>query len=214
MSEALEVAVYAPIASFRDPMYSGVQVGLPVPPPSTVGGLLAACAGGWGHVPERTRFAMSFTAGGSGTDLETYWPVGRDGKFGQSTVKQRPFLSDCQLTVWLLADLDWWEHVVGNPTYPTRLGRSQDLAEITCRRVPLLDEPGKQWRALVPSDTPNAAGEPLHLSTANSLDRTHTTWAQYRWSHRGDGRSLSGGWSTPTGQAVVLLPQVHPTTAT
>ena len=75
MTAALEISVTAPVVSFRNPLYSGVQVGLPCPPPSTVGGFLASAAGGWQRMPPGTRFAMTFAARGSGIDLETYHPL-------------------------------------------------------------------------------------------------------------------------------------------
>ena len=79
MPEALELTVTAPVVSFRNPLYDGLQVGLPCPPPSTVGGMLAAAAGGWDCVPDDTRFAMAFHAAGAGRDLETYHPLGSPG---------------------------------------------------------------------------------------------------------------------------------------
>ncbi|MFD8939294.1 CRISPR-associated protein Cas5, partial [Streptomyces sp. NPDC059578] len=36
---------WAPVASFRDPLFPGVSRCLPLPPPSTVRGLLAAATG-------------------------------------------------------------------------------------------------------------------------------------------------------------------------
>ncbi|MFD0883386.1 CRISPR-associated protein Cas5, partial [Streptosporangium algeriense] len=43
--QAVRVELYAPVASFRDPMFPGVSRCLPVPPPSTVRGMLAAATG-------------------------------------------------------------------------------------------------------------------------------------------------------------------------
>ena len=137
MTAALEVEVTAPVASFRNPLYAGVQVGLPCPPPSTVGGILAAAAGGWPRVDPRLRFAMSFQALGSGEDLETYHPLDAAGGRTDPTPKDRHFLAGVTLTVWLFDDLAGWERALRRPVWPLRLGRSQDLATARTRRVEL-----------------------------------------------------------------------------
>ncbi|WP_241003050.1 CRISPR-associated protein Cas5, partial [Streptomyces sp. CB01881] len=43
--EALRATFHAPVASFRDPLFPGITRILPVPPPSTVRGMLAAATG-------------------------------------------------------------------------------------------------------------------------------------------------------------------------
>lgn len=212
MIEALEVTVYAPIASFRDPMYSGVQIGLPVPPPSTVGGMLAAAAGGWPHVPPHTRFAMTFHAEGEGVDLETYRPVHSTRQRKTPVPKRRPFLTGCHLTIWLTTDIAWWGDTLHNPIYPTRLGRSQDLADLQTQRVHLIEEPGQQRHALIPDDTPGAQGELLQLATAITENRLHTQWNTYRHATHAPNNQLHSNLRTHDNQAVVLLPPAHPAT--
>ncbi|MET9922349.1 CRISPR-associated protein Cas5 [Streptomyces sp. NPDC006435] len=210
MTHALEIVVTAPIVSFRNPLYSGLQVGLPCPPPSTAGGLLAAAAGGWEQVPERTRFAMTFLAAGTGTDLETYHPLGSPGTSTNTTIKDRDFLALITLTLWLVDDLDLWERVLRRPVWPLRLGRSQDLANARTRRVELSSHPGTQGHAVVPDDLPGATGTRMRLTTAVSFDRSRTWWSGYRYAARGATARLDTGMSTATGQAVALLPPVHP----
>ncbi|MGW7585921.1 CRISPR-associated protein Cas5 [Kitasatospora sp. NPDC054768] len=207
--EALEITVTAPVASFRNPLYHGVQVGLPCPPPSTVGGLLAAAAGGWEHVPVRTRFAMVFHAAGHGTDLETYHPIVPGTVQPPTTIKERDFLAFTNLTLWLTEDLDLWENAIRRPVWLLRLGRSQDLAAARTERTALSERPGAQGHAVVPADQ-TGSGSLLQLPTALSADRQRTIWDTYRYAANGSPATLETGLRTDSGQAVVLLSPVHP----
>jgi CRISPR-associated protein Cas5t len=207
---ALEVVVTAPVVSFRNPLYAGVQVGLPCPPPSTVGGFLASTAGGWRRVPVTTRFAMAFTARGSGIDLETYHPLDSRGAVSDPVPKDREFLAAVTLTIWLAGDLDLWEHAVRRPVWPLRLGRSQDLASARTRRIELAAGPGFQRQALLPEKL-SKAGLVLRLPTAISEDRSRTRWDGYRYAADGNAREpVNADYVTEDGQAVALLPPVHP----
>ncbi|MFS0697988.1 CRISPR-associated protein Cas5 [Streptomyces nitrosporeus] len=210
MTHALEIVVTAPIVSFRNPLYAGLQVGLPCPPPSTVGGLLAAAAGGWERVPEHTRFAMTFHAAGTGTDLETYHPLGSPGTSTNTTIKDRDFLALTTLTLWLVEDIDFWEQALRRPVWPLRLGRSQDLVNARAHRVELLTQPGTQGHAVVPDDLPGAVGTRMRLTTAVAADRSRTRWNGYRYSPRGAAAQVDTGLTTAAGQAVALLPPGHP----
>ncbi|MFE3742421.1 CRISPR-associated protein Cas5 [Streptomyces sp. NPDC059134] len=218
-TEAIEVTVTAPIASFRNPLYQGIQVGLPCPPPSTVGGMLAATVGDWESVPGDTRFAMAFTAEGSGTDLETYHPAAAKAASRKATIKDRHFLTHITLTAWLLQDLDMWEQAIRTPVWPLRLGRSQDLATARTRRVSLASGgTGTQGHALIPHATrPDPAfrnnGEQMQLPTAMSTDRAHTAWGTYRYARTGSPAQIPADYTAPGGQAVILLPTPHPHTA-
>jgi CRISPR-associated protein Cas5t len=210
VTPALEVTVTAPIASFRNPLYAGVQVGLPCPPPSTVGGFLASTVGGWHRFPVATRFAMTFTARGSGVDLETYHPLDSRGAASDPVPKDREFLADVTLTIWLTEDLDLWERAFRRPVWPLRLGRSQDLASARTRRARLVAGPGHQRQALLPEDL-GKAGLVLRLPTAISEDRSRTRWDGYRYAADGDGGDrVVADFVTEDGQAVALLPPVHP----
>lgn len=207
---ALRATLTAPVVSFRDPLYAGVQVGLPCPPPSTVAGMLAAAAGGWPRMDPQTVFAMAFSAQGSGVDLETYHPLDATGKRADAIPKDRAFLAAVTLTVWMVDDLDFWHRVLRRPAWPLRLGRSQDLLA-----APALDEvrltrgQGRQRNAIVPADR-TTAGTLLRLPTAISIDRSRTRWEPYRYHSRGSGAVLDDVLAEPDGQAVVPLPQTHP----
>lgn len=210
-AEALRVTVTAPIVSFRNPLYTGVQLTLPCAPPATVGGMLAAAAGGWGAVDRGLRFAMAFHARGAGVDLETYHPLDATGKKADPTPREREFLTDATLTLWLLTELGLWERRLRRPVWPLRLGRSQDLVGVTTRRVMLHAESGRQGAAVLPEATsPQPIGTLLRLPTAISLDRGRTRWDGYHFDATGRSQVLvTGGWADD-GQAVALLAPVHP----
>jgi len=209
VTEALQVTVTAPVTSFRDRLYDGVQAGLPCPPPSTAGGVLASAAGGWRRTPTGTRFAMAFTARGSGTDLETYHPLDARGTPSSPTPRERPFLADVTLTIWLVGDLDLWEAAMRQPVWPMRLGRSQDLAAARTRRLHLGTGKGLQGQAIVPASMSNA-GTLLRLPVAISEDRSRTRWGEFRHAATGSTHEISADYVTADGQAIALLPPVHP----
>jgi CRISPR-associated Cas5-like protein len=211
MTQALQVTVTAAVTSFRDRLYDGVQAVLPCPPPSTAGGFLASAAGGWRRMPPGTRFAMAFTARGSGTDLETYHPLDARGATSSPAPRERPFLADATLTLWLVSDLDLWEAAMRRPVWPMRLGRSQDLAAARTRRIVLGTGRGFQNQAVVPGSA-SSAGMLLRLPVAISDDRSRTRWGEFRYAASGNAHEISGDYVTPDGQAVVLLPPAHPDT--
>ncbi|MGW4365460.1 CRISPR-associated protein Cas5 [Nocardia takedensis] len=214
MSTALQVTVTAAVASFRNPLYAGVQVGLPCPPPSTVAGLLAGAAGGWDRVPHGLRFAAAFTAAGSGVDLETYHPLDGRGRASAATPKDRDFLADVVLRIWLDEDHDFWASVLRRPVWPLRLGRSQDLASARTREVEFAAGPGRQGHALVPEEC-TTAGIRLRLPTVISIDRTRNRWNGYRYAPTGSDREIDTGWHIPAhddtpATAIAFIDGVHP----
>jgi CRISPR-associated Cas5-like protein len=217
-TQALEVTITAPVVSFRNPLYAGVQVGLPCPPPATVGGLLAAAAGGWDAVDEELRFAMAFHARGRGVDLETYHPLDATGKKADSTPREREFLAHVTLTVWLIhepeqrvvTDLDLWQWRLRRPVWPLRLGRSQDLVGVRSRRVTLDRGSGRQGAAVLPAGV-TSYGTRLRLPTAVARNRSWTVWDEYRYHAAGTCEEPVGnGWVDEKGRAVALLPPTHP----
>jgi CRISPR-associated protein Cas5t len=209
VTSALQVIVTAPVVSFRDRLYDGVQTALPCPPPSTVGGFLASAVGGWQRMPPGTRFAMAFTAGGAGVDLETYHPLDARGTASASAPRERPFLADVALAIWLVSDLELWEAAIRRPVWPVRLGRSQDLASARADRVILETGTGIQRQAVVPADL-TEAGTLLRLPTAISEDRSQTRWGEYRYASSGGNRMINGDYVTADGQTVAFLQPTHP----
>ncbi|MFE2726293.1 CRISPR-associated protein Cas5 [Kitasatospora sp. NPDC059327] len=207
---ALRVRLTAPVVSFRNHLYAGVQVTHPCPPPSTVAGMLAAAAGGWDEVDIGLRFAMAFHAAGSGIDLETYHPLEATGKATTPVPRTREFLADATVHVWLLDDTEMWRSRLRRPVWPLRLGRSQDLVGIRLDHTVLTPVEGEQRGAVV-ATFPKAQGTLLRLPTSVAPGRERTVWGDYR--HDATARSstlVPGSWSDADGQAVLLLPPVHP----
>jgi hypothetical protein len=125
------------------------------------------------------------------------------------TPKDRPFLTEVTLRIWLLDDLERWERALRRPVWPLRLGRSQDLATARTRRVTLAPHPGVQGHAVVPAQL-SSTGTLLQLPTAISYDRSRTQWHAYRYHPDGSRTGVDVGWATEDGQAVAPLPPVHP----
>ncbi|GAA2110113.1 CRISPR-associated protein Cas5 [Streptomyces synnematoformans] len=191
---AWRLEFYAPVASFRDPFFPGLSRCLPIPPPSTVRGLLAAATGA---PAEPLAFGMAAWADGQGVDAETYHPIDatgvnpaaggrvRAGK-GGTTVRNRPFLTGVHLTVWLPGEEG--DRIAGafrRPRWPLRLGRSQDLVHLQQRTQVMLHpagEAGVVGHALAPDgghDAPEAFDQ--RMAASISTDRRVTRWADYLW---------------------------------
>lgn len=210
---ALRWRLHAPIASFRNPLFAGVQVGLPVVPPSTVRGLLAAAAGGWARLGS-LMVGIAFTAAGRGTDLETFHPLlanGRrpaPGKTGGPKPVDRDFLVGAELTLWIVADdLDRWAAAVRRPVWPLRLGRSQDLVHPSRPELVQLSRgrDAVQGGALVPSGAAAASGRLYRLPVAVSLDRRLARWGDFVWEGEPGRRAVpasGGAYADPDGSLV------------
>ncbi len=202
--EALRVELVAPVASFRDPMFPGVTRCLPVPPLSTVRGMLAAATG---RPSETMPLGMAASSAGEGIDLETYHPIASDGSNpavggrvragkGGATVRERPYLADVRVTLWIPGeDGRRVEAALRRPTWALRLGRSQDLVHLVSQpRWTVLHpvNPGEKavvGHALAPPDG-HAASQAvsLRLATTVSTDRLRTEYGAFLWCARAAGR--------------------------
>lgn len=209
----------APVASFRDPLFPGLTRGLPLPPPSTVRGLLAAATGA---VAERLPLGIAAHAEGGGTDGETYHPIASDGSNpavsgrvravkGGMTIRDRPFLARVHLTLWLPGpDGERIARELRRPRWPLRLGRSQDLVH-PVRLAPTVLHTADEAvvdHALAPADGHNVPFAVVHrMAAAVSTDRLTTSWADYLWCDAPTGRCpVRGAYrDETTGQAVWLL---------
>ncbi|GAB2606989.1 hypothetical protein GCM10027168_44810 [Streptomyces capparidis] len=210
---------HAPVASFRDPLFPGVTRGLPVPPPSTVRGMLAAATG---RQAENMPLGMAAWSQGAGVDTETYHPIAADGGNpaaagrvragkGGTTIRDRPFLTGVHLTVWLPhPDGERIARALRRPVHALRLGRSQDLVHpLEARRVTLRPrDRASVGYALAPSDGHQApAAMVLRLAASVSTDRLHTVWQDYLWCDVAEGEQpVRGAYADDEGQAVWLLP--------
>jgi CRISPR-associated Cas5-like protein len=197
---AVRAEFTAPVASFRDPMFPGVTRCLPVPPPATLRGMLAAATGGRA---EPVTLGVSAYAEGGGVDLETYHPISLDGTNpavggrvravkGGMTIRSRPFLAMLHVTVWIPdPDGSRIAAALRRPVWGLRLGRSQDAVYLrsaeAVRLVPAGDAVVGHALAAVGGHADPAALT-LRLSEFVAPDRLTSRSGDYLWCAEG-GRS-------------------------
>jgi len=123
----LRVKIDSWVSSFRYPKFQhGFQPTLPIPPPSTVLGLISAVKGEI-ISPGDLSFGYLFFSSSKGVDLEKVYELGRN-KINPNVLK-REFLFDC--TLYLYVDRCEFRDYFRKPCYQLLLGRSTDLAEVS-----------------------------------------------------------------------------------
>lgn len=132
LMEAVRITLTAYTASFRVPTFVGHQLTLPVPPLSTIYGLLSAATGRWVLPNEVDWLAYRCEYEGKGMDLEAIWTVERPkpvehARFVTRNVLQREFLYAPRLTLYLPPE---WGEAFRRPRYALLLGRTQDVASV------------------------------------------------------------------------------------
>ena len=124
----LRILIEGWTASFRYPAFiSGFQTTLPVPPLSTIYGLLSAAKGEL-VTPDETNVGFVFDYDAKAVDLETIYEL-KGLKGNKSNVAKREFLFNPSLYLYT-DDLEFKKYFK-NPAYPILLGRSSDLAIIS-----------------------------------------------------------------------------------
>lgn len=124
----LRILIEGWTASFRYPAFiSGFQPTLPVPPLSTIYGLLSAAKGEL-VTPNETNVGFVFDYDAKAVDLETIYEL-KGLKGNKSNVAKREFLFNPSLYLYT-DDLEFKKYFK-NPAYPILLGRSSDLAIIS-----------------------------------------------------------------------------------
>ena len=116
-------------ASFRHPLFvSGFQPTLPLPPLSTLYGLLSAARGEL-VLPDQIPLGYIFQSAGKCVDLETVYEFGKTPRLkAKSNVCKREFLIDPKLYLYTPAlDLESDLH---HPHFPLLLGRSTELVTV------------------------------------------------------------------------------------
>jgi CRISPR-associated Cas5-like protein len=214
--DAIRAEFTVPVASFRDPMFPGVTRCLPVPPPATLRGMLAAATG---NPAEPVPLGVSAHAEGGGIDLETYHPVSTDGSNpavggrvravkGGMTVRNRPFLAMLTVTIWMpQPDGARIAAALRRPVWGLRLGRSQDIAYLrSVTSVQMI--PAQQavvGFALAPvGGHADPAALTVRLPEFVAADRLGGMSGDYLWCAEGAGRQpVSGAYQDGT-QAVWL----------
>ena len=115
-------------SSFRFPnMISGFQPTLPVPPLSTLHGLISAAMGSY-YAPDKPEIAFVFQTGGKAVDLEMIYQMNNTLKNIKSNVVKREFLFDNNL--WVYTKNSNIVKAFERPFFSLLLGRSGDLASI------------------------------------------------------------------------------------
>lgn len=174
MISAIRVILTAYTASFRVPSFVGHQLTLPVPPLSTIYGLLSAAAGRWILPTEVEWLAYRCEYEGKALDLEAIYQFDRADEKAvpipkpypkTRTILQREFLVMPRLTLYLPPE---WEAAFRKPRYPLLLGRTQDVAGVESI-TPVTLEPvdkGEVSGVLLPlelvADSHNRVGAWLH----------------------------------------------------
>ncbi len=164
---AFRVALNGWTASFRHPqLVTGMQPTLPLPPPSTIYGLVAAATGRWVD-PEECRLAYVFQSSGNTRDLEAIYQFGNSASAG-SNVVLREWLTDWRL--WLYFAERSWAESFEEPVFPLTLGRQQELAHVEAgtdgvvvREVNLTRAPTLLRGTAVPFPSLSAAGVVMAL---------------------------------------------------
>lgn len=114
-------------ASFRYPnIISGFQPTLPVPPLSTIMGLISAAKGSYYfHCKDKIGYVFRYKS--KNVDLETVYQIKSLTEIKSNVIK-REFLVDVEL--FLYTDSAEIKNYFFNPKYQLLLGRSSDLAQV------------------------------------------------------------------------------------
>jgi CRISPR-associated protein Cas5t len=171
---AFRVALNGWTASFRHPqLVTGMQPTLPLPPPSTVYGLVAAAAGRWVD-PDDCSLAYVFESSGRARDLETIYQFGNSAS-ASSNVVLREWLADWKL--WLYFAESSWAASFEEPVFPLTLGRQQELAHVEANAGGLVVQEVELSRAptvlrgtAVPFPSLEAAGVVMALPLVMTTD--------------------------------------------
>lgn len=165
----LRILIEGWTASFRYPTFiSGFQPTLPVPPLSTIYGLLSAVKGDL-VTPKDTSVGFVFESEAKSVDLETIYELkGLTGN--KSNVAKREFLFNPKLYLYL-NNLDFKEFFK-KPYYPVLLGRSSDLAFVKEIKEVTLDKKAdvNLGKTILPFGTDGAFGIIQALPTHFSED--------------------------------------------
>ncbi len=120
----LRVTLRSWTASFRYPTFqSGTQPTLPVPPISTILGVLSSVKGNIVRLSDVEFIGYIFKSEGKGWDLERIYALGKP----ETDILKREILFDNTLYLYLP---DEWEEYFRRPKYQLLMGRSSDLATV------------------------------------------------------------------------------------
>lgn len=122
--ECVRVCLKSWTATFRYPSFqSGYQPTLPIPPLSTIFGILSAVKGEIVGLNDVEFVGYIFRSKGKGVDLETTYKL----ESGEKDIIKREFLVNNMLYLYLPKE---WGGFFKKPKYQILLGRSCDLATV------------------------------------------------------------------------------------
>ena len=154
--KVLRVIIKSWTSTFRYPTFqSGYQPTLPLPPISTILGLLSAAKGDIVTLKDVGFLGFMFFSKGKGLDIEKTYYLSE--KTVTTDVIKREILVDNILYLYLPEE---WAEYLRKPKYQLLLGRSCDLATVDeLKSVKLNEKENVRIKnTLVPLDIPNATG--------------------------------------------------------
>jgi len=126
--KVLRIHIKGWTASYRFPPFViAAQPTLPVPPLSTIYGIISAVTGRW-IGPQETRVGFVAPYRAKAKDLERLYQVGEKGKVEKTSIVNREFIHEPELYLYL-TNLSFESDFL-SPRYPILLGRSCDLASV------------------------------------------------------------------------------------
>ena len=171
--KVLRTIIESMTASFRYPrMMSGRHPTLPVPPVSTVLGLLSAAAGRTITL-ENTFVGYVFESQGRFEDLEVIYQLEYQKLISRSNILKRDQFFNCQLVLYTDVSI---KQYLERPHYPIFLGRSSDLAYVRKPEIIELEQRTTVTRigkTALPIDLMTPGPHVRSVLPANALDVNH-----------------------------------------
>ena len=163
LMKVYRIHIHGWTASFRYPnLISGFQATLPVPPLSTIYGLISAAMGKYFYPVEKD-IGYVFQYKTKAEDLETIYQMPRGLKGIKSNIIIREFLVDNDL--WLYTLNENIAKSFQRPYFPLLLGRSGDLASVEAINeisIEMKDELSRLRGTIIPFDTKHHIAAPIH----------------------------------------------------
>ena len=127
--EVWKITIDAPTCSFRPHYLQRVQPTFPLPPPSTIFGLLSSAAGRY-VAPNETKIGYVFNSNSIATDLQKIYPQRPNGHipFDKIGPLNRDILFESTLILYI--DNDDLANAIKFPHFQLCLGRGEDLAVV------------------------------------------------------------------------------------
>jgi len=138
MNNYFRIKIKGWTASFRYPIFIyGYQPTLPIPPYSTIYGLVSAACGKW-ITPSDIDIKYVFLSDAVGVDLETIYEW-RKGEITKTNVIKREFLLNPEIYLYIKEEeiINYFKR----PVFPLLLGRSSELAFVDeIKRIDLVQK--------------------------------------------------------------------------